>query len=78
MKYELTQHAVAVKMKIKYDKETDAIYVILSSDKIVESEEKLKDVIIDYNDRDEVVAIEILNVKENQHEIDLPLILKSA
>ncbi|OHE02782.1 MAG: hypothetical protein A3K14_02655 [Sulfurimonas sp. RIFCSPLOWO2_12_FULL_36_74] len=65
-------------MKIKYDKETDAIYVILSSDKIVESEEKLKDVIIDYNDRDEVVAIEILNVKENQHEIDLPLILKSA
>lgn len=65
-------------MKIKYDKETDAIYVILSSDKIAESEEKLKDVIIDYNDRDEVVAIEILNVKENQHEIDLPLILKSA
>jgi len=65
-------------MKIKYDKETDTIYVILSSDKIVESEEKLKDVIIDYNDRDEVVAIEILNVKENQHEIDLPLILKSA
>lgn len=65
-------------MKIKYDKETNAIYVILSSDKIVESEEKLKDVIIDYNDRDKVVAIEILNVKENQHEIDLPLILKSA
>ena len=65
-------------MKIKYDKETDTIYVILSSDKIVESEEKLKDVIIDYNDRNEVVAIEILNVKENQHEIDLPLILKSA
>ncbi len=28
-------------MKIKYDKETDDIYVILSSDKIVESEEKL-------------------------------------
>ncbi|MDD2652265.1 MAG: DUF2283 domain-containing protein [Sulfurimonas sp.] len=65
-------------MKIKYDKETDAIYVILSSDKIVESEEKLRDVIVDYNDRDEVVAIEILNVKENQHEIELPLILKSA
>ena len=51
-------------MKIKYDNETDAIYVILSSDTIVGSEEKLKDVIIDYNDKDEVVAIEILNVKQ--------------
>ncbi|MFA5233127.1 MAG: DUF2283 domain-containing protein [Sulfurimonas sp.] len=65
-------------MKIKYDNETDAIYVILSSDTIVESEEKLKDVVVDYNDKDEVVAIEILNVKQNEHEIDLPLILKSA
>ena len=65
-------------MKIKYDKETDSIYVILSSDTIVESEEKLKDVIVDYNDKDEVVAIEILNVKQNTHEIDLPFILKSA
>ncbi|MDQ1243724.1 MAG: hypothetical protein QG565_64 [Campylobacterota bacterium] len=65
-------------MKIKYDRETDAIYVILSTDKIVESEEKQKDVIVDYNDKDEVVAVEILNVKQNEHEIDLPFILKSA
>ena len=67
-----------VKMKIKYDKETDSIYVILSTDTVVESEEKSKDVIVDYNDKDEVVAIEILNVKENPHEIDIPLTLKSA
>ena len=65
-------------MKIKYDTETDSLYVILSDDKIVESEEKSKDVIVDYNDKDEVVAIEILHVKENEHTIDLPLILKSA
>lgn len=65
-------------MKIKYDKESDALYVILSSGAIVESEEKSKDVIVDYNNKDEVVAIEILNVKQNTHEIDLPLILKSA
>lgn len=63
-------------MKIKYDKETDSIYLILSSDKIVESEEKAKDIIVDYNYKDEVVAIEILNVKQNEHEINLPLILK--
>ena len=65
-------------MKIKYDKEIEAIYVILSSDVIVESEEKLKDIIVDYNDKDEVVAIEVLNVKETTHEIDLPFILKTA
>jgi len=65
-------------MKIQYDKEIDAIYVTLSSDKIVESEEKLKDIIVDYNEKNEVVAIEVLHVKETTHEIDLPFILKSA
>ena len=65
-------------MKIKYDNETDAIYVILSDDKIIDSEETAKDVIVDYNARDEVVAIEILNVKSNEHTIDLPFVLKSA
>ncbi len=65
-------------MKIKYDNETDAIYVILSDDKIIESEETAKDVIVDYNERDEVVAIEILNVKSNEHTIELPFVLKSA
>jgi len=65
-------------MKIKYDNETDTIYMILLNDKIVESEEKSKDVIVDYNEKDEVVAVEILNVRKNEHEIDLPLILKTA
>jgi len=53
-------------MTIKYDKKTDALYVILSKDKVVESEERDEGVIVDYNDRDEVVAIEILNLKEGE------------
>lgn len=65
-------------MKIKYDIETDAIYMILSDDKVVDSEETEKDVIVDYNKKNEIVAIEILNVKTNEHTIDLPFILKSA
>jgi len=65
-------------MTIKYDKEMDAIYVVLLADKIVESEETSKDVIVDYNEYNEVVAIEILNVKDNNHTIDLPIVLKSA
>jgi len=65
-------------MTIKYDKETDSIYVVLLEDKVIESEEASKGVIVDYNENDEVVAIEILNVKDNNHTIDLPLVLKSA
>jgi uncharacterized protein YuzE len=65
-------------MKIKYDDKQDAIYLILSDDDVLESEEQSKDVIVDYNQNNEVVAIEILNLKSNEHEINLPLILKSA
>ena len=65
-------------MKISYDKETDSIYVNFSSDKIIESEEVNKDVIVDYNDKDEIVSVEMLNVKTNPHEIDIPTVLKSA
>ena len=65
-------------MTIKYDTETDAIYMILSDDDVVESEETSTDVIVDYNENNEVVAIEILNVKRNKHTIDLPITLQSA
>ena len=65
-------------MKIKYDANIDAIYVILSDDKVVESKERSKDVIVNYNKNDEIVAIEVLNVKDNNHTINLPLVLKSA
>ena len=65
-------------MKIYYDDETDSIYVRFSDEAITESEEKENGVVVDYNDKDEIVAIEVLNVKSNPHEIDLPVILKSA
>jgi len=65
-------------MKILYDNETDSIYVKFSTDTIIESEEVKKDVVVDYNDKDEIVSVEVLNVKTNPHEIDIPTILKSA
>lgn len=67
-----------MQMKIRYDNDTDSIYVILSDEKVIESEEISKDVIVDFNDTNEVVAIEILNVKSNEHSIDIPIVLKSA
>lgn len=65
-------------MKIQYDQKTDALYVTFLSDRVVESEEVKKDVIVDYNEKDEIVAVEILNVKKNHHEVEIPTILKSA
>ena len=65
-------------MKIQYDKDADAINVRLSNDKIVESEEIKEDVIVDYNEKDEIVSVEILNVKTKSNEIEIPTILKSA
>ncbi len=65
-------------MKIIYDNETDSIYVKFSDDTVVESEEKSDGTIVDYNAKDEIVAVEVLNVKTNPYEIDIPTVLKSA
>ena len=65
-------------MKIIYDNETDSIYVQFTSDTVVESEEKENGTIVDYNANDEIVAVEVLNVKTNPYEIDIPTVLKSA
>ena len=65
-------------MKIIYDNQTDAIYILFKDDKVVESEEKEQGTIIDYNDKNEIVAVEILDVKNNSAEIEIPAILKSA
>ena len=53
-------------MKLKYDKETDILYIRLNDLKIVESDEK-NGVIIDYSEEGEVVAIEVLAASENQN-----------
>ena len=65
-------------MKIIYDNETDSIYVRFTEDMVVESEERNDGTIVDYNQKDEIVAVEVLNVKTNPYEIDIPTVLKSA
>jgi uncharacterized protein YuzE len=48
-------------MKIKYDKETDVIYIKFSDKPITESGEDKSGIIIDYDSDDNIVGIEILN-----------------
>lgn len=53
-------------MKLKYDKETDILYIRFNNLKIVESDEK-NGVIIDYSEKGEVVAIEVLAASKNEN-----------
>ena len=49
-------------MKLKIDKDSDALYFRLDENRIVESEEVRPGVILDYDTKGQVVGIEILNI----------------
>ena len=51
-------------MVIKYDKESDVIYIRFSDNKVLESEEDKPGVILDYGENGEIVGIEILNASK--------------
>lgn len=49
-------------MRLKVDKETDALYLRLDETAIIDSEEVKPGVILDFNAKGEVVGIEMLNL----------------
>ena len=51
-------------MKIHFDPKTDAVYLRLDDSKILEPEEVRPGVILDYNEKNEVVGVEILRAGE--------------
>lgn len=51
-------------MKIKVDKEADALYFRLDENKIFVSEEVQPGIILDFDDSNQVVGFEILNVSK--------------
>ena len=50
-------------MKVQFDEKADAVYFRLDDALIVESEEVQPGVVLDYNDRAQVVGVEILGLK---------------
>jgi len=48
-------------MKVKYDKETDVLYITFSKNKIKESDEDKPGIVIDYDKKGSIVGIEILD-----------------
>jgi uncharacterized protein YuzE len=58
-------------MRLKIDKATDALYFRLDESKIVESEEVRPGIILDFDERDNVVGVEFLNVSTRATEEEL-------
>jgi len=55
-------------MRLKVDKENDALYLRLDESEIVESEEAQPGIILDFNSEGKVVGIEMLNLSDRVSE----------
>lgn len=52
-------------MKIEYDPAADALYVRLSDQSIIESEQIKPGIVLDYDEEGNVVGIEVLRVSKH-------------
>ena len=62
-------------MKLRWDKEADALYLRLGDSAIAESAEVSPGVVLDYSESDEVVGVEILRLSQRAPNIDLSNII---
>jgi uncharacterized protein YuzE len=58
-------------MKLKVDQKADALYLRLDDSKIVESEEVSPGIMLDFNDQNQVVGIEILQLSTRTPKLDV-------
>jgi uncharacterized protein YuzE len=58
-------------MRIHYDEKVDAFYLRLDDSKVVESEEVKPGIVLDFNAKNQVVGIEVLNFKRRVAKADL-------
>ena len=58
-------------MKLQVDEQADALYLHLDESKIIESDEVAPGVILDYNEKNEVVGVEILGLSRRVPKVNL-------
>jgi uncharacterized protein YuzE len=51
-------------MKLNYDNQADALYLRLDDSKILESEEVAPGTILDFNEKNQVVGVEMLSLSK--------------
>ena len=57
-------------MRLHVDEQADALYLRLDDSKIIESEEVSPGVVLDFDERNQVVGIEILNLSKRTPNLD--------
>ena len=57
-------------MKLKIDRQADALYLTLDDSDVIESEEVSPGIILDYNSDDQVVGIEMLYLSKRTPRVD--------
>ncbi|MCL5799665.1 MAG: DUF2283 domain-containing protein [Gammaproteobacteria bacterium] len=62
-------------MKLKVDRQADALYLALGEAPVNRSEEVSPGVIVDYDDQDRVVGIELLYLSKRAPETDIQRLL---
>ena len=58
-------------MKLKIDKEADALYMRLDDSPVVESQEVAPGVVLDFNAANEVVGVEMLHLSKREAPLKL-------
>jgi len=56
-------------MILRYDRFVDALYIKLKEDRTVEGDEVVPGIIIDYNDKCEIVGVEVLQFSKRSIDI---------
>jgi len=62
-------------MKIHFDEEADALYLRLDDAPVIESQEVSAGIVLDFDDRRQVVGIEVLDVRKRFPNADPNMIL---
>jgi uncharacterized protein YuzE len=57
-------------MKLKVDRDADALYLRLDDSRIVESEEVSPGIVLDFNEQKQVVGIEMLNLSRRAPQLN--------
>jgi len=65
-------------MKLKVDENSDALYLTVDESQVVESAEVAPGLIVDFNDRGEVVGIEVLGLSKRELKPNLKELIFTA
>jgi uncharacterized protein YuzE len=62
-------------MRVHFDEKADAVYMRLDESKIIESQKVQPGIVLDFNEHNQVVGIEILNVRQRVPQANLKQML---